>query len=160
MEEGRWPKVVFNDMLCKRKKNWMKKNNKWFSKWGIFLNTCPINIKEIKDFVMDKFHTCTWGKELGRKKKHYIEVFTPINHQQKVYIDVNIYYRDKIIIALLRTNSHQLCCETGCWKRPKEVWDQRVCVFFFYKSGNRKYFHFRMQGLQRQQENLCRYYGS
>ena len=24
MEEGRWPKVVFNDRLCKRKKTWMQ----------------------------------------------------------------------------------------------------------------------------------------
>lgn len=43
MEEGRWPKVVFNDRLCKSKKSWMQQNNKWFSKWGIFLNACPIN---------------------------------------------------------------------------------------------------------------------
>ncbi len=32
MEEGRWPKVVFNDRLCKSKKTWMQQNNKWFSK--------------------------------------------------------------------------------------------------------------------------------
>ena len=24
MEESRWPKVVFNDILCKRKKTWMR----------------------------------------------------------------------------------------------------------------------------------------
>ena len=64
-----WPKVVFNDILCKRKKTWMQKNNKWFSKWGIFLNTCTINSKEITDFVMDKFHKPTWDKDLGREKK-------------------------------------------------------------------------------------------
>ena len=69
MEEGRWSKVVFIDILCKRKKTWMQKNNKWFSKLGIFLNTCPINNKEIKTFVMDKFHKRTWEKELARKKK-------------------------------------------------------------------------------------------
>ena len=28
MEEGRWPKVVFSDKLCKRKKIWMQQNNK------------------------------------------------------------------------------------------------------------------------------------
>ena len=32
MEEGRWPKVVFSDILSKRKKTWMWQNNKWFSK--------------------------------------------------------------------------------------------------------------------------------
>jgi len=28
MEEGRWPNVVFNDILCERKKIWMQQNNK------------------------------------------------------------------------------------------------------------------------------------
>ncbi|XP_057855964.2 uncharacterized protein LOC131065484 [Cryptomeria japonica] len=32
MEEGRWPKAVFNDTLCKRKKTWMQQNIKWLSK--------------------------------------------------------------------------------------------------------------------------------
>ena len=32
MEEGRWPKVVFSDRLCKRKKTWMWQNKKWSSK--------------------------------------------------------------------------------------------------------------------------------
>jgi hypothetical protein len=36
-------------------------------------------------------------------------------------------------IAQLRTNSHQLLCETRRWKRPKEAWEERVCVF--YTSG-------------------------
>ena len=75
MEEGIWPKVVFNDILCKRKKTWMHKNNKWFSKWGICLRMFPTNSKEIKAFFMDNFHKCTWEKELGRKKKYYIEEF-------------------------------------------------------------------------------------
>jgi hypothetical protein len=65
-------------------------------------------------FVMDKFHKYTWQKELGRKKKYYIEEFNPThNHQQKVYIGANISWRSKILIAQLRTNSHQLRCETG-----------------------------------------------
>jgi hypothetical protein len=34
-----------------------------------------------------------------------------------------------MLIAQLRTNSHQLHCETGHWKRPKEAWEERVCVF-------------------------------
>ena len=63
MEEGRLPKVVFNDTLCKRKKIWIPQNNKWFSKCGISLSMCPTNNKEIKKFVMDKFHKHTWEKE-------------------------------------------------------------------------------------------------
>jgi NAD-dependent dihydropyrimidine dehydrogenase PreA subunit len=107
MEEGRWPKIVFSDRLCKRKKIWMRQSNKWFSKWGICLSMCPTKSKEIKTFVMDKFHKCTWEKELGRKKKYYIEEFNPThNHQQKAYIGANISWRSKILIAQLRTNSH------------------------------------------------------
>jgi hypothetical protein len=33
-----------------------------------------------------------------------------------------------MLIAQLRTNSHQLRCETRRWKRPKEAWEERVCV--------------------------------
>ena len=69
MEDNRWPKVVFNDILCKIKKTWMRKNNKWLHKWDIHLSTCPTNSKEIKVFVIDKFHKQIWGKGIGRKKK-------------------------------------------------------------------------------------------
>ena len=51
MEEGRWPKVVFIDILCKRKKTWIRQNIKWLSKWDMCLSTCPTNSKEIKAFV-------------------------------------------------------------------------------------------------------------
>jgi len=79
---------------------------------------------------MEKFHKRTWEKELGRKKNYYIEVFNPThNHQPKAYIEANISWRAKILIAQLRTNSHQLRCKTGRWKRPKEVWEERVCIF-------------------------------
>ena len=69
MEEGRWPKVVFNDRLCKSKKTWMQQNNKWFSKWDICLNTCPINKKEIKAFVMEKFPQTYLGEGARKKEK-------------------------------------------------------------------------------------------
>jgi hypothetical protein len=46
-----------------------------------------------------------------------------------------------MLIAQLRTNFHQLRCETGHWKRPKEVWEKRVCVFYtFRKVETRKHF--------------------
>jgi hypothetical protein len=89
---------------------------------------CPTNSKEIKTFVMDKFHKRTWEKEVERKK-YYIEEFNPThNHQQKTYIGANISWKSKILIAQLMTNSHQLCCETECWKRPKEMWEEIVCI--------------------------------
>jgi hypothetical protein len=134
MEEGRWPKVVFSDRLCKRKKTWMRKNNKWFSKWGICLSMCPTKSKEIKTFVMDKFHQRTWEKELGRKKKYYIEEFNPThNHQQKAYIGANISWRSKILIAQLRTNSHQLRCETSQEKgRIQKVDGKTICPIGYF----------------------------
>ena len=79
---------------------------------------------------MDKFHKHIWDKELGRKKKYYIEVFNPThNCQPKAYIEANISWRAKIVIAQLMSNSHKLYCEIGHWKRPKEVWEERVCIF-------------------------------
>ena len=38
-------------------------------------------------------------------------------------------WKAKILIAQLITNSHQLRCETERWKRPKEAWVERVCIF-------------------------------
>jgi len=52
---------------------------------------------------------------------------------------------ESILIAQLRTNSHQLWCEIGRWKRPKEAWEERVCTFC--TSGaveSEKAFHFEM----------------
>jgi hypothetical protein len=43
-----------------------------------------------------------------------------------------------MLIAQLRTNSHQLCCETGLWKRPKEAWEERVCMFYNSKKVETK----------------------
>ena len=30
----------------------------------------------------------------------------------------------------MRTGSHHLRCETGRWKIPKEVWEERTCIFY------------------------------
>jgi len=110
----------------------MEKNNRWFIKWGIWLNMCLINSKEIKYFVMDKFHKGTWDKELGERKNTILKCFNPTHkHQQKAYIEANISWRAKILIARLRINSHQLCCQTRYWKRTKEAWEERVYIFCF-----------------------------
>ena len=66
--------------------------------------------------------TSVLDKELGRKKKYYIEEFNPThNHQQKAYIGANISRRSKILIAQLRSNS---------LGKAKEIWEERVCIFF------------------------------
>ena len=51
------------------------KQKKWMQKWNIYLNACPKNSKELKNFVMEKFRKGIWGKELGRKKKYYIQEY-------------------------------------------------------------------------------------
>lgn len=48
MENNRWPKILFNGVLCKMKKARMQQNIKWMDKWNIHLNKCPTNNKEIK----------------------------------------------------------------------------------------------------------------
>jgi hypothetical protein len=118
---------------------------------------CPTNSKEIEKFVMDKFHKRTWEKELGRKKKYYIEEFYPThNHQRKVYIRAHISWRYKILIAQLRTNSHQLRCETGSWKRPKEMWEERVCILCsFRKVETKKHFILECEALKDIRENYA-----
>ena len=136
--------VVFNDILCKRKKTWMRQNMKWLSKWDIHLNKCLTNSKEIKAFVIDRFHKRTWDKGLERKKEYYIEEFNPTcNHPQKAYIETNIPWRAKMLIAQLRTNFHQLHCEM-LEKTKRSLGKKGVCVLYLRKSGNRKAFHFRV----------------
>ena len=104
-------------------------------KWNIYLNACSKNSKELNTFVIEKFRKQVWGKELGRKKKYYIEEFNPrYDLQQKEYIGANIPWRAKVLISQLRTNSHQLRCETWWWKRPKEAWEEQVCTFCKYRT--------------------------
>ena len=130
MEGGRWLKVIFNEGVNERKKSWMRQNKKWMKKWNIYLNACPTKSKELKNFVLEKLCKGIWGKELGRKKKYYVQEFNPTcDLQQKEYIGASIPWREKVLIAQLRTNSHQLRCETRGWKRPKEAWEERVCTF-------------------------------
>lgn len=98
------------------------KKTKWTHKWNIYLNTCPKNSKELKNFVMENFCKSIWGKELGTKKNYCVEEFNPTcDLQQKEYIVANIQWRDKILIAQIRTKSHQLRCETRWLKRPNEA---------------------------------------
>lgn len=73
MREGRWPKVILNEVMSERKKSRMWQNNKWMQKWNIYLNACPTNSKDLKNFVMEKFCNSIWGKELGGNKYYYVQ---------------------------------------------------------------------------------------
>jgi len=106
---------------------------------------------------MVKFHKCIWDKELGRKKIYYIEVFNiSCSNQQKTYIEVNISWRAKILIAQVRTNSHQLHCETRHSKRPKEVWEEIVCIFCsFRKVEIKKHFILEFEAFKDNRESYA-----
>jgi hypothetical protein len=43
------------------------------------------------------------------------------------YLKFNIAWREKKVLAQIRTSSYRLRCETGRWKEPKEKWENRAC---------------------------------
>ena len=62
MRVGRWPSVIFKEDMSERTKTWMRQNNTWIQKLNIYLNACPTNSKELKNFVMEKL-----AKRYGEK---------------------------------------------------------------------------------------------
>ena len=92
--------------MNERNKTWMKQNYTWMQKWNIYLNACPTISKGLKNFVMEKFRKRVRGKELGRKKKYYIEEFNPTcDLQQKEFIGASISWRAEVLITQLRTTN-------------------------------------------------------
>jgi hypothetical protein len=86
----------------------------WLSKWNIKLHECPSTKEEIKKFMNEKFRTAMWTNHNGRKKEYCIKEFNPnCDHS----------------VAQLRMGSHHLRCETDRWRVPKEVWEERTCIF-------------------------------
>jgi hypothetical protein len=67
-------------------------------------------------------------KELEGKIKlrYYKEVINP-NLEDKNYLSILTSVKKKINIAKIRTNSHELHSEIGCWSIPKMSWDERIC---------------------------------
>ncbi|KAH9324645.1 hypothetical protein KI387_004823, partial [Taxus chinensis] len=91
MDNHRWPKMVIEDNLERRKTTWMKQNTKWMEKWGIHFQECPNNNREIKNYVAEKFRNIMWTKNIGRKKAHYIKYFNPTwAHDNKAYLRADI----------------------------------------------------------------------
>jgi len=59
-----------------------------------------------------------------------------------------------MLIAQIRTNSHQLHCETGRWKRPTKDWKERVCMFCtFGKVEIEKHFILECEALKDSRDN-------
>lgn len=107
----------------------MKQNSKWLSKWNIKLHECPNTNVEIKKFVLEKFRTIMWTKQVGRKKTHYIQEFNPTwEHDEKNYLRIAIKGKARLLVTQLRIGSHHLRCETGRWVVAKEAWEQRTCI--------------------------------
>jgi hypothetical protein len=61
-----------------------------------------------------------------RKLRYYKEVVNP-NLEDQNYLLVLKSANKKINVAKIRTNSHELHSEIGCWTTPKTPWDERVC---------------------------------
>ncbi|KAH9329718.1 hypothetical protein KI387_001826 [Taxus chinensis] len=113
MDNLRWPKIVVDDTLERRKKTWMNQNTKWMYKWSINMQKCLNSNREIKNYVIEKFRTAMWTGQIGRKKAHYIREFNPTGeHDEKAYLGAAIKGKAKILVAQLRTGSHHLRCET------------------------------------------------
>ena len=60
------------------------------------------------------------------KLRYYKEVINPTLEYQK-YLFVLTSSKKKINIGKIRTNSHELHCETSCWIVPKTPWMERIC---------------------------------
>jgi hypothetical protein len=69
---------------------------------------------------------CDKEIEEKRKLRYYKDVINP-NLEDENYISVFPSLKKKIIIAMIRTNSHELYSEIGRWSIPKTSWDERVC---------------------------------
>jgi hypothetical protein len=54
------------------------------------------------------------------------------NKQGKIkiqdYLNLNISWHEKHLMASLRTNSQRLQCEIGRWEKPNELWEERLCM--------------------------------
>ena len=61
-----------------------------------------------------------------RKLRYYKDVIN-LNLEDQNYLSVLSSVKKKISIVNIRTNSHELHSETGCWPIPKTSWDERVC---------------------------------
>lgn len=82
----------------------------------------------IKDIITSNFKDKMWdSKELEGKRKlrYYKEVINPTldNHN---YLSMLTSTKNKMDIARIITNSHELWSETWEWSTPKTPWDDRI----------------------------------
>jgi hypothetical protein len=86
------------------------------------------NKDTIKKTYKSKFEKMWCDKELeGKIKLRYYKDVINSNLEDQNYLFVFPSVKKKISIAKIRTNSHELHSEIGCWSIPKTPWDERVC---------------------------------
>ena len=94
------------------------------------------NKDTIKNIIKSKFKDKMWcDKELEEKRKlrYYKDVMSP-NLKDQNYLSILPSVKQKINIGKIRTNSHELHSEIGCWSIPKTPWDERACHLYDTKK--------------------------
>lgn len=81
-------------------------------KCNIYLNACPTNSKELKNFVMENFASI-YGENSWVERSIMLRNSTLLVISNKESIGAKIQWSEKNIIVQLRTKLHQLRCETG-----------------------------------------------
>lgn len=75
--------------------------------------------KTSKKHVNEKFRSGMW-KNASKKKEYYIAKFNPTyDHKENVYINAKIKWKEKILIAQIRTSSHRLDVKQEDGQHPK-----------------------------------------
>ena len=69
---------------------------------------------------------CEKDLEAKRKLRYYMEVISPTLEDEK-YFFILTSSKKKINMGKIRTKSHVLHSETGCWAVPKRPWVERIC---------------------------------
>ena len=108
---------------------WYKDTKAWLEHWEIDEIGALQNINNIENIVTSKFKEKMWcEKDLKDKRKlrYYKAVMNPTLEDQK-YISVLTISKKKTNISKIRTNSHELHSETGCWIVPKTPWVEMSC---------------------------------
>ena len=71
-----------------------------------------------------------WTNKSGCKKSYYIKEYNPnCDHVEKTYLRAYIKGKSRLLIAQLRTSSHHLRCDTGRWRVPNKVWEDKTFIF-------------------------------
>jgi hypothetical protein len=130
MEDKRLPKIASKSSRnhLRLKRGWHKDAQSCLIHWGVIEETILQNKDTIKNIIKSKFKEKMWcDKELEEKSKlrYYKDVINP-NLEDQNYLFALTSVKKKISIAKIRTNSHELHSEIGCWSNPKTPWDEGI----------------------------------